>query len=115
MNYTDKDIQGILSKTSYTGIVILYALAKSLNKKMGFDFTEFMNGELKSTEDYNYGFIVAFNAVGLLDYNFNNNIMTMTSMNEHILTGLKKEIDFRSKKRPDLKDTIEIIDNYFTE
>lgn len=79
-----------LAKSSYTGLIILYACKISKETSIPFKLEE-----LKLDRDYSYGFLIACNAMDLVSYTLKNDIFTITKIDNVISDGIDRAIIHR--------------------
>ena len=118
--YTREDIEELLSVSSFSGLIFLYACHLSYKNTISFKMAEFIKDtKLSSTEDYLYGFIVACASFNIIEYHINRNIINIIKINEFIGDVSKSEINERINNMEDVnlknefKDLLANTDSFF--
>lgn len=109
-----KKAKSIISGSSASGRYALFGFLQSLKKNIAFDRNKFSVETYGGSSDYFYGYIVAFYAIGLLDFNYKESIITPTYFDSVLAEEL--EIYLKEKALTDvkIKEKIETINKYFS-
>jgi hypothetical protein len=87
--------ESFVSKTSMSGLFILYACSVAYSKGIPFNLEDFCKTVGNIIPKYAEGFLVAINSAGLLTYNESKGIYSIIDMNERLRNALRSELDER--------------------
>ena len=106
-------IDNFLINSSFTGLRSIYAIKLSFDNKIAFNKNNFTKEIFFGAEDYFYGFIIACYAVGLIDFNMKDDVVTITGLNNHLsarIVGIVEELSLTNELR---KQSVDNTKKYF--
>ena len=110
---TETQINNFFSNTSFAGLLSLYVMKLSLEKKTAFDRNDFSKHVKIVPSDYLYGFIVACSSFEMLSYNNKGPIITVLSMNPIVQSKILPELNRMAENEENWKNYIQEIVKYF--
>lgn len=110
---TDIQINNFFSSTSFAGLLSLYTMKLSLEKKTAFDRNDFSKHVKIVPSDYLYGFIVACSSFEILDFNNKGSIITVVSINSIVESRILSELNRMAENQDSWKSYIEEVTKYF--
>jgi hypothetical protein len=109
---TETEVDKMLGRTSYFGLLCLYAVKLSKEKQTAFSRIELAK-TANITSDYFHGFLVACYALEIIDYNFKGEIITITYLEPLISSKIELFLQSQSKKIETWQKQISDIKKYF--
>jgi hypothetical protein len=109
-----KKAKSIISASSASGRYALFGFLQSYKKNIAFDKNKFPVETYSSSSDYFYGYIVAFYAFGLLDFNYKESIITPTYFDSVLAEQLENYLNEKKLTDIKVKERVEKINKYFS-
>jgi hypothetical protein len=110
---TQEELNKFYTKVSFSGILILYALKLSLEKKIAFDRDHYADTIQAGSSDYFFGFIVACTSFDIVRYNSKEKVITVTYLDPLISQTIKLKAEEMSQNSKHWKEWLERIPKYF--
>lgn len=98
MKLTEEELNYFYERVSFSGLLIIYALKLSLEKKLAFDTEDFAKTIQVIDSNYFLGFIVACTSCGIADFNYKGNVVTVVYIDPFIIRSIDDEISSQSKE-----------------
>ena len=95
--YTEDEINAFLDHVSFSILKLLYIFHISKTSNKSFNFKDVMGSIKYGDDQYSWGATIVLNAMQLIEYNSNRDIWTITFINPHIESKIKKVIKERAK------------------
>ncbi len=112
-NLSEQQINKFLSMSSFAGLLAIYALKLSLDKKISFNREDFAKEAYLTSSDYFFGFIVASTAIGLVSHNIKNGVITVTAIDPIISSKIEKILEENIKLNTTRKADLNKVKEYF--
>jgi len=112
-NLTNSQASFFFERSSFAGLLAIYALSLSYSKKIAFDKGDFIKTAFITSDDYFYGFIIGCSSVGVISFNHKGTVITVTYVDEQLLTRIEGEINKRTSDQENWKIGVKNVKEYF--
>jgi len=115
--FTEAQIDNFLEDSSFNGLVSLYILKLSFDKKISFNLVELFKEAYPGQSDYCYAYMVACSAFGLVYFNYRKDILTVAELDNILSSKIKDKIyieaEFSTNVIDFRKNIIKKVEDYF--
>jgi hypothetical protein len=120
-NSENKHILSLLTHSSVTGLLALYAVKLSIEKNIGFSLENLESNVEILEKSYTHGYLVACSSVGVFSFVSNETIFVLTELSPLVSNNIKQivdsfaEIELKENKSNYLKEQIDLLEKAFND
>jgi hypothetical protein len=100
-------------KCSFAGLLTIYSMKLSFDKKLAFNRNDLTKSGFGASSDYFYAFAVACTSFGFFTYNFKNDVITVTSIEEIVSTSIESVVLKRTSTNAAFQPFVNHVKKYF--